>query len=118
MAKLDPIRLARAVRAAKSKPMARAGRLYRDRPDSQATLDKIVRTPKRPNKRERAAEAQAETGVFTTATPAEARAAKAAYESFIKEAGYDKDARVREWEKLSYVHQRRWLAIARAVLSA
>ena len=47
-----------------------------------------------------------------------ARAAKAAYERFVKEAGYEHDARIREWGKLSYTHQARWAAIARAVLES
>lgn len=46
------------------------------------------------------------------------RAAQAAYERFVKEAGFEKDARIREWGKLSYIHQKRWLAIAEAVLAA
>lgn len=54
----------------------------------------------------------------TIIEPMLARAAKAAYEKFVKEAGFEHDARVREWNKLSYVHQARWVTIARAVLES
>lgn len=47
-----------------------------------------------------------------------ARAAKAAYERFVREAGFQNDARIKDWEKLSYVHQERWIAIASAVFAA
>lgn len=44
------------------------------------------------------------------------RCGKAAYGSFVKEAGYEHDARVCEWEGLKPIHHQRWTAIARAVL--
>lgn len=47
-----------------------------------------------------------------------ALAAKAAYERFVKEAGFEHDARIRDWGKLAYPHQRRWAAIARAVIES
>lgn len=45
-----------------------------------------------------------------------ARCAKAAYERFITEAGFEHDARIVAWDKLKEVHRLRWAAIARAVL--
>jgi hypothetical protein len=54
----------------------------------------------------------------TVIEPMLARAAKAAYDKFVKEAGFEHDARIREWGKLSYVHQSRWVAIVRAVLES
>lgn len=47
-----------------------------------------------------------------------ARASEAAYNRFVREAGYEHDARIREWKKLDGVHQKRWVAIARAVIQA
>lgn len=44
------------------------------------------------------------------------RCARAAYKSFVKEAGYEHDARITEFDRLSPLHQGRWSAIARAVL--
>lgn len=47
-----------------------------------------------------------------------ARAAKAAYERFVREAGFEHDSRIKEWKNLDGLHQRRWVAIARAVIQA
>lgn len=47
-----------------------------------------------------------------------ARAAKAAYERFVRESGYEHDSRIREWKKLKEVHRIRWTAIAGAVITA
>lgn len=45
-----------------------------------------------------------------------ARAARAAYERFIIEAGFKNDARIKDWKNLDYTHQRRWASIARTVI--
>lgn len=47
-----------------------------------------------------------------------ARCARVAYERFLKEAGYEHDARCPKWEGLKTFHQRRWASIARAVIIA
>ena len=47
-----------------------------------------------------------------------ARAARATYETWIKEAGFQNDARVKEWGKLNTIHQGRWTSIARAVIKS
>lgn len=57
-------------------------------------------------------------GAFEIDSEGLARAAKAAYQVFVREAGFQHDARIVEWEKLQAVHQRRWEAIARAVIEA
>lgn len=46
------------------------------------------------------------------------KAAEAAYKTFVKEAGYELDARVPEWKGQKPIHQERWCAIARAVLES
>jgi hypothetical protein len=47
-----------------------------------------------------------------------ARAAKAAYERFVKELGMQNDARVKDWENLANVHKQRWGLVVRAVFES
>lgn len=53
-----------------------------------------------------------------TAMLKEIAAAKAAYVGFVRECGYEKDARVVDFEKLSSKQQERWKNVARDVLAA
>lgn len=43
---------------------------------------------------------------------------KIAYDSFLHEAGFDKDARVVDYNKLASYHKKRWRTIAANVISA
>jgi hypothetical protein len=43
---------------------------------------------------------------------------RTAYESWVREAGFEKDARILEWGSLEPIHRERWSNIARAVYSA
>lgn len=45
-------------------------------------------------------------------------AARAAYESFVREAGYEKNALVPEWDKLKSFHHDRWRTVAQNVIDA
>ena len=45
-------------------------------------------------------------------------AARTAYESFVREAGYEKDARIQDWDKLKVRHHARWRTIAQNVIDA
>lgn len=45
-------------------------------------------------------------------------AARVAYETFVREAGVDKDARVGTWDQLKTFHKARWRTVAQAVIDA
>lgn len=45
-----------------------------------------------------------------------AKAARVAYNRWVKEAGFEHDARISEWEKLEEVHRERWGCVARAII--
>lgn len=47
-----------------------------------------------------------------------ARAAKAGYESWVKEAGFEHDARIKAWRMQTHEVQSRWVTHARAILDA